>query len=320
MKKKHNVDVYALYRKVPGGMLLVPMFLIAVINTLFPDLIGSFGGMTTALFKTGTLAFGAIILFAVGADIKLATLGTVLKRSSALAIAKLALSFASGILFIKFFGMEGVWGINAVAFVTCMCSCNPGVYMGLVQDYGEEEDMGNFAAVNILSMPCFPLLILAAASGSQFNPMDIITVFIPFLLGLVVGNLDPKLAKVYSATTPIALPFMGCCFGASINLITALQAGLAGILLTVIYLVLHMVVMLPVDKFVNRRPGYAAMAMCSVAGLALTVPELMGDGEYADIANDAIPQIAACLILTSIASSLLTKIVAKMGKNGATVS
>lgn len=45
----------------------------AIINTIFPDLLASFGGMTTALFKTGTLAFAAIILFFTGAGIKVNT-------------------------------------------------------------------------------------------------------------------------------------------------------------------------------------------------------------------------------------------------------
>lgn len=315
-KKLKTIDTYALYKKIPGGMLLVPMFLMAVVNTAFPRLLASFGGMTTALFKTGTMAFGALILFAVGTEVKIDALGTMLKRGGALAAGKLALSFAFGILFIRLFGMEGIWGINAIAFVACMCSCNPGVYMGLVQDYGEDADIGNFAVVNILSMPCFPILILQTASGGKFDPMDLITVFVPFLLGMIVGNLDPDLAKVYKSATPIVLPFMGCCFGASINLVTAIQAGMAGILLSVIYLFLHIAILLPVDRSINHRPGYAAMAMCSVAGLALTVPSLMSDGEYAALAANAIPQIAACLIITSIASSFLTKVVVKKWENG----
>lgn len=45
------VDFYGLMRKVPGGMVLVPMLLFAVINTLFPTLWTSLGGMSQALFK-----------------------------------------------------------------------------------------------------------------------------------------------------------------------------------------------------------------------------------------------------------------------------
>ena len=308
------VDFYGLYKKLPGGMLLVPMFVVAAINTLFPELFTSLGGMTAALFKTGTLAFAALILFATGATVSVKSLGTVIKRSGALSIMKLVISFGAGILFINLFGMEGVAGINAIAFVTCICSCNPGVFAGLMQDYGETEDMGNFAMMNILSMPCFPLLVLAAASGGGFNWLEIVTVIVPFVLGMIMGNLDPHFSKVYAATTPIALPFMGCCFGGSLNLIAAVQAGISGVMLAAKFLVIHVVLMVGTDRIVNRRPGYAAAAWCSVAGIAMTVPSMLGGGAYDQLAAAASAQIALCVIVTSLVSPFITRaVVAKWG-------
>ena len=54
------LDIYGLYKKVPGGMILIPMVLFAIINTLFPNLWTSLGDMSQALFKSGTLAFAAL--------------------------------------------------------------------------------------------------------------------------------------------------------------------------------------------------------------------------------------------------------------------
>lgn len=68
---------------------------------------------------------------------------------------KFAIAFGFGFLFVKLFGAEGIFGVTAVAFVTCICSCNPGVFMGLAADYGEQGDMGNFAMMNIVSMLCY---------------------------------------------------------------------------------------------------------------------------------------------------------------------
>lgn len=106
---------------------------------------------------------------------------------------------------------------------------------------------------------------------------------------------------------------MGCCFGSSINLISAVHAGLAGVLLAVIYLVLHLP-MLATDKFINHRPGYCSVAMCSVAGIALIVPTMVSSlGEaYASYAEISLSQIALCLLITNIVSPFLCKLSVKL--------
>ena len=308
------IDIYGLYKKIPGGSLLVrgsllvPMFLVAIINTIFPNLLTSFGGMTMAMFKTGTMAFAGAILFFTGATIKANTLGTVLKRCGVLTIMKFAIAFVFGFAFVKMFGANGVAGVTAVAFVTCICSCNPGVFMGLAQDYGEPGDMGNFAMMNIVSMPCWPVLILATAAGSAFNIMDILTVLVPFFLGMLLGNIDPNFGKIVGPATGALIPLMGCCFGASLNLVTAAKAGLAGILLAILYLILNVPFMLFADRVITKRPGYAAVAWCSVAGISMTVPGMVAElPEYADTVATAGAQIGLCMIITCIVSPFLTK-------------
>ncbi len=302
------IDIYGLFKKLPGGSLLFPMFTVAIINTIFPNLFTGLGGMTMAMYKTGTLTVAGIILFATGAGINVKTLGTVLKRCGTLTIAKFALAFGFGYLFVGMFGKDGVLGINAVAFVVCMCSCNPGVFMGLASDYGEQADLGNFAVMNLVSMPCWPILILATATGGAFNVMDIITVLVPFFLGMLLGNIDPNFGKMMAPASPILIPFMGACFGASINLVNAAKAGVAGIILAALFLVLNVPIMLFTDKVVNRRPGYCAVAWCSVAGIAMSVPAMLATDEaFASYVADASAQIALCLIITSLVSPLITK-------------
>ncbi len=304
------VDFYGLMRKVPGGMVLVPMLLFAVINTLFPTLWSSLGGMSQALFKGGTQCLAGFLLFASGTSVSVKGLGRVISHSAPLAVAKLAISFVFGLGFINLFGLDGIWGINGVAFVAVICACNPGVYMGCIQDYGEPDDMANFAILNILTMPAIPIAILAAAGGSSFNPLDIVTILLPFALGMLLGNLDPKIPEMFRAATPLALPFLGMCFGSSINLVSAVQAGVPGIILSLIYLVIHAVIMLPVDRLVGKRPGYAAMAMSSVAGISVAVPAMLGNA-YAAYTGAAVSEIALALIVTSIVSPYLTRAVVK---------
>lgn len=302
------VDFYGLMRKVPGGMVLVPMLLFAVINTIFPNLWTSLGGMSMALFKGGTQCLAGFLLFASGTSISVKGLGKVLSHSAPLAIAKLVLSFVCGFGFLSLFGIDGIFGINGVAFVAVICACNPGVYMGCIQDYGEPADMANFAILNVLTMPAIPIMIIAAAAGTGFNVLDIVTILLPFLLGMLLGNLDPKIPDMFRSATPLALPFLGMCFGSSINLVNAVSAGIPGIILSIVYLAIHVVVMLPVDRFVGKQPGYAAMAMSSVAGISVAVPAMLGEA-YAAYAQAATSEIALALIITSIVSPYITKAV-----------
>lgn len=301
------INIFGVFKKIPGGALLVPMLVSALINTCFPGLWAWLGGTSAATFQGGALCIVGIIMFAMGANTNVRILGTVLKRNGALILAKLVVAFGFGIAFVKLFGMSGIMGISAVAFVTCMSSTNPGVYLGIVSDLGDQVDTGNVPLMTLVDMPIVPLLVMAA-SGATLKAADIITVLIPYVLGIVLGNLDPNFAKAFSNLPNILLIFLGFNFGSSINLLTALQAGVAGIVLGIVYMVLNVPVLLLADRFLNKRPGYAGVAMCSVAGISVAIPTMLGEA-FAEYRAAAIPQIALCLVVSCIICPILTKMV-----------
>lgn len=151
-------------------------------------------------------------------------------------------------------------------------------------------------------------MILAAATGGGFDVMGVITVLVPFILGMILGNIDPNYAKMVAPATPILLPFMGACFGSSINLINALKAGVSGILLSLIFLVINVPIMLFVDRVINRRPGYCGVSWCSVAGISMAVPTMLAANPafepYIGIASS---QIALTIVITGLVSPFITK-------------
>ncbi len=306
------VDFYALYKKMPGGLMLIPMFAFALINTLFPSLWDSLGSMSAATFKTGTLTVAGIILFATGAGLSLDALGETFRRAGVLSLAKvLVVDLGAGVLFYRLFGLEGFMGINAVAFVTAMCGCNAGVFAGVISDYGEPEDMGAFPMLNILSMPAIPVLVLAIAQGDMgsFDWMNVATILVPFVLGIAMGNLDPRLARLYGAATPVLLPFLGACLGGAITLVDAMRSGLSGIVLSLVVLAANVVVMVAADRLISRRPGYAAAAMCSVPGIAMSIGSFVGSMGYDRYLEAATAQIAFAVIITSLLAPFVTKLV-----------
>lgn len=305
------IDVFKFFKKVPGGALLIPMLISAVLNTIFPNLWATIGGTSLATFKGGALTIVGIIMFALGANTNIKTLGKCLQRNGVLIVAKLLLSVGFGYLFVRFFGMEGVLGVSAVAFMACICSTNPGVYIGLMQDYGDQIDMGNVPLITIVSgVPLIPLLVLTSAGGTSFDVMSILTVLLPYVLGLVLGNLDAKLAQMYNPISNILLPFLGFNFGSSINLIAAAQAGIGGILLGGLFVVFNAVVLVSVDKLINKRPGYAGAAMCSVAGFAVAVPALLGES-FSQYQTAAVSQVAMCMVVSCILNPFITKAIVK---------
>lgn len=313
------MNILETMKRVPGGLLLIPMLIAAIINTFFPSIL-QIGDPTTAVFTgEGTMVLIGMILFISGIQLKLSQFMVTLKRAGVLTLSRIIISWIIGWLFIKIFGIDGFFGVSAVAFVATTTSCNPGLYLALMKSYGDNVDNAAFGILNLLAVPILPIMILNSASGVGIDYMSIVSTLIPFLLGILLGNLDPNFQKFFSPGTVILLPFLGISFGSYIDLRVAFQAGFSGILLTIIFLSVCMVPLIYIDKLILKRPGYAASAICSVAGISLVVPTLAAkiNPIYEPYTKLAIAQIAFAVIITSIITPYITKaIVNKERKNG----
>ena len=84
-------------KKIPAGMMVVPMLLGAFINTFFPQVTG-IGSFTTAIFTSaGANAAIGIQLFCLGTTLRFREIGGVVKRGGVLLIAKFIIGAAIGI-------------------------------------------------------------------------------------------------------------------------------------------------------------------------------------------------------------------------------
>lgn len=206
-----------------------------------------------------------------------------------------------------------MFGISAVAIIATITSCNPGLYLALVNDYGDEIDAAAFGFLNLIVVPAVPIMILSSASGQGIDAKTIIANLFPFIFGMILGNLDNDFKKLYAPATVILLPFMGICFGSSINIMVALKSGVSGIVLTAIFYLVCLFPLLILDRKVGKRPGYAAIAMSSVAGLSISVPSLAAEMSkvYAPFMDVAMSQIALASIITSVITPMIIKYVIK---------
>ncbi len=85
-------------KKIPAGMMVVPMLLGAIINTFIPE-VTNIGSFTTAIFTSaGANTAIGIQLFCLGTTLRLRDMGGVVKRGGVLLISKFVIGAAIGIV------------------------------------------------------------------------------------------------------------------------------------------------------------------------------------------------------------------------------
>ena len=92
-----SVPIERTVERIPGGMMIVPLFLGAIVNTLAPNTAKTFGSFTGALF-TGALPILAVFYVCMGSTIELKATPYILKKGGALFLTKIAIAALVGIL------------------------------------------------------------------------------------------------------------------------------------------------------------------------------------------------------------------------------
>lgn len=69
-----NIPILKTINKIPGGMMIVFLFLGCIVNTFIPKSL-EIGSFTTALFKNSATALIALLLFCSGAQITIKAAG-----------------------------------------------------------------------------------------------------------------------------------------------------------------------------------------------------------------------------------------------------
>ena len=307
-------------KSIPAGLVIIPVAIGALINTFCPHIL-DIGDPTNILFtKRGMLAFTGMLLFFTGTQLKLSEIKKLAKRGLPFWLFKIALTYLIGFLFIKIFGLNGLWGISALAFCASMASCNAVLFLGIIQPYADSVDYGLFTFMMLFSMPVMPVLFLSSAGGGSINWLSIISVLVPFFFGLLIGNSDEKFRSYFSQGTNVVMPLTGFQFGSCLDLRYAVFEIPRGLLLTVVFYLLSLAPMFFFDRKILKRPGYCGLASCSVAGITLSIPVLVSEGTslYAPYVDSAMSQIAIIMFITTFVTPFLTHFVAeklKVSKN-----
>ncbi|MGN7943020.1 2-keto-3-deoxygluconate transporter [Virgibacillus sp. 6R] len=298
--------------KIPGGLMLVPLFLGAIIRTLAPESGEYFGSFTNGLM-TGTVPILAVWFFCMGAGINIKATGTVLRKSGTLVLTKIAVAWLVAIvasLFIPDGGIQSGFfaGLSVLALVSMMDMTNGGLYASIMQQYGTKEEAGAFVLMSLESGPLVTMLILGTTGLAAFEPQAFVGAVLPFVVGFILGNLDQDFRNFFSKATHTMIPFFGFALGNTIDLTVIAQTGLLGVILGILVIIVTGIPLMLADKFIGGGNGTAGIAASSTAGAAVANPMIIAEikPEFLPEAQSATALVAAAVIVTSILVPILT--------------
>lgn len=300
-------------KKIPAGNLLVPMFISAMINTLWPNLF-DIGGFTEALFGgSGVTFIVALLTFISATLLDVAMIKEVMKKQGVLLLLKLVIAFGVGFLLINNIGTGSVLGVSALAIIVALTSTNPAMYLALVNDYGAKSDAGAFGLLGIIATPVTPVLIFAASLGGEVDWLSLFATLLPIVVGLLLGNLDPAFRDLTQPALGILMPFLGWGLGASMNLMDALRGGIGGIVVVVVYLLLILVPLYLFETKVLKSSGGSAVGMSSIAGVSLAAPAAVGQlyPQFAEFVPNTVAQLSFGVVITSILIPIIVREIVK---------
>lgn len=300
-------------RKVPGGMIVVPLMIGAVVNTFIPQVI-NIGGFTEALGNKGFATLCAANMFCVGTKLSLRGAPKILKKGFSIMFAKVAIASLIGILISKVFGGD-LLGLSTLAVLAAMNDTNGGMFLALTTEMGTETDCATTVVQSVETGPFLTMLVLSGTGLAKIPYMAMIAVLIPIIVGAILGNLDNEIRDFCSGHQEVIIPLLGFALGDGINLKNLINGGFSGILLGILTVVFTGIACILADKLTNGS-GVAGAAASTTAGNAAATPSAiaMSDHSYAAIAPIATLQVAASIIVTSILTPILTTMIYKRNK------
>jgi 2-keto-3-deoxygluconate permease len=311
------MKILANIEKIPGGLMVVPLFLGAILHTFWPGTGKYFGSFTNGII-TGTIPVLAVWLFCLGATINLRAAGTVLRKSGILVCTKIAVAWICAMICLRILPEGGIAtgffaGLSTLAVVAAMDMTNAGLYASLMQVYGSKEEAGASVLISMESGPLITMIILGTAGAASFQPQHLIGVVIPFLVGFVLGNLDNVLRSLFAPATKTLIPFFALGLGNTIDLNVILSTGMLGIVMAAGVVLVTGIPLAIADIFAGGGRGTAGIAASSTAGAAVATPMLIATvaPQFEPVAAAATSLVAACVVITAIIVPIITGLWAK---------
>ena len=307
-KETTRVPFFGTMMRIPGGLMLVPLILGSIIGTFAPDalMIGSF---TTALFKNSAMPLIALLIFATGTQVNMRTGGPILATAGTILLMKTLVPATLIVLLGHYVGVNGVFGISILAMLAAFDNSNGGLWLAYTGQYGDARDRGAYVASALNDGPFFSLLFLGASGLGDIPLIALVAAVVPFLLGVVVGNLDVQWRDVLKPVPNIVIPFFAFSLGTGIDLKAVVSGGTTGLILGLLISPITGALVYFGYRFILRRGGKSGLGFAAgtTAGNAIATPAVVAaaDPSFQPLVATATAQVAACVLISSILAPML---------------
>lgn len=299
-KETKDLDLLERMKKIPGGLVIIPLVLAVLIATFFPQAY-QIGGYVTALFYDGNSAMMGFFLIVCGSAINIKQVGMPLYKGVTLTAMKFILGVVIGLAVGALCGPAGFLGITPFVWIAAITNSNSSLYISLSSQFGNATDTGAISILSLNDGPFFTLVALGATGLASIPLNSLIATLVPLLIGFIWGNLDAGFRKACATAQPIVTFFMTISIGAKTDIKTIITAGAAGIILGLISAALAVVFFFIFNLLLPRKERNAMGAAIGTTALnsAMTPAAVAeADPSMAQYTDMATAQCATASIVT----------------------
>ena len=268
------MNILKTVKKIPGGLMVVPLLLGAIINTFFGGTIWTMfdGTFTTYLWKSGAMPILAVFIFCNATTINFKKAGVTVYKGVVITAVKVGVGIIIGLICGKLFGEAGFLGLSTL---------NDG--------------------------PFFTMVALGAAGVAKIPMSVLVGCIIPVIVGCIMGNLDEDIRKFCEPGASMLIPFFAFPLGAGLNIMNLIKAGGPGILLGVGCTLITGLAGYLVYKLLRMDHPEVGGAIGTTAGNAAATPASVAavDATLLAVSEAATAQITAAIIVTAICCPIL---------------
>lgn len=300
--------VFKFLGRIPGALMIVPLFLGALMNTFFPAAL-DIGSFTTALFRDGLPVLIGLFFLAVGSQINVKAAVPSVEKGIVLLLAKYGIAVLAG-LSVAFFMPNGVlFGLLPIAIIAAMSNSNGSLYVALTGQFGNRTDKGAVSILSINDGPFLTMVAMGVAGLASFPILALFAAIFPMIFGFILGNTSASARAFLAPGEKLIIPFAAFAIGTGISFDVLLGDAAIGILLGVATVVLSggaAIGGLYLWHVVRKHPRptrnlVAGVSEASVAGNAIATPAAVAsiDPSFLAVADAASAQIAAAVVTTA---------------------
>jgi 2-keto-3-deoxygluconate permease len=338
-------------RQIPGGLMVVPLLLGAVLATIdrahLPPVQNALralgappasttddgtdvyeflkiGGFATALTGPGATTLIAMFLVCVTSQMDFRIGQRAVKKGLILTIVKYLVAIACGYALAATSDSYNGWlGLSLMTVIAAMSNGNGGLYLALTGMYGDRSDVGAISVVSLNDGPFLTLLALGIL-GERFPYAAFLAVLLPMAVGFLLGQLSDDIRRFLAPGEKLCIPFFAFALGTTMNLGVFLDGevlaggavlGLATIALTgsATTLVLRLFGERTIAGYAEASTAGNAIQTPLAVALAAGLVDKTSESavRYQEMVPRAMAQISVSVILTALLCPLVVAYLAK---------